>query len=1012
MAHTQKPTHEPSPPTAFGAGGGVPLLHPQETLQSLLNALRDEIGCERVSVAMNQVDEGRLHHRILAASGDAPLFPAGWVREDPEVLDAGEIPAYVEEQVHLDLAAEENRHPLEDVLVAAGYGSYALFPLISEGKPFGTLHLVSRRPGFFTDPVRERARASLEALAAVTQHLVLLRRHRQQSHFLAIAQELIEDLGAVTRIRETCQYITRRMTELLDVDRAALYLVNGEATWLTCEALQDRADDGGSDHGLLPSLRIESTPVLGRVLKGTPISLMDPSEQLALPQAVSERLGLQDTGALLLVPILQGESPMGVLLCQRRETRPIILSEEKDSVRLLGHQIGLILHSRQAVESRERSAKNFAELLDMSHAVSSTVDLSQVPGVVARRARDLCEADEATLFLLEPDGVTLRPAVCLGAYTEQVMKVRLRVGEGITGTVAARRKGEIINRAELDPRSMQIPDTPLEPEAVLAVPLVSGDRLEGVLTLHKLEGRTFDPVDLDTVEIFSSAAAIAIANARLFAGIREERTRLITMLHHMEEGVIFAGKNGNVLLLNTAARRMLNLREGEYEGKPLADLLQGPDFQVVREALDRVRAEEERNVTQEYTIRGRTSLCSVSSVHTGDEDDRLGEVLLFKDVTDLKEIENQLLQSSKMSAVGQLAAGVAHEFNNLIASIYGYAQFMKEHKDPAVVEKGVDVILRSSERARELTSSLLTFSRRRPGRREPVDLNQILTDTLLLLNRQFEKSGIRVEREAGRLPLTVADPGKMQQVLLNLLINAQQAMAGGGKLTVRTGVEGGNLEIRVDDTGPGIKAEHLARIFEPFFTTKGALSGAKTPGTGLGLSTAYNIVRDHGGTIRVNSAPGAGASFVVTLPTRTLHERREEEEGPRLPRSLGATGRILVVDDDATLRELVGEILQGLGHQIEYAGEGLRAAHLLEHEATDLLIISQALSGLDSMEIYRRVRSRRPQFPVIFITDRTSGTPLEADGDPWVFRLNKPFRNRDLIALVSRVLTQSLRRAG
>ncbi len=1012
MAHTQKPTQDLGPPSASGLGGPTPMIDPQGTLQSLLEGLRSEIGCERVSVAMNQRDGGRLYHRILAASGDPIPVPAEWASDEPEVLDAGEIPEYVQEQVRPDLAAEENRHPLEDALVSAGYRSYVLFPLISEGKPLGTLHLVSRRPGFFTERIRDRVRTSLEALTAVTEHLVLLRRHRQQSHFLAIAQELIEDLGPTTRLRETSQYITRRMIDLLDVDRAAIYLVNGDVTWLTCEALQARDGGPGGDRGLLPSLRIESTPILGKVLTGNPVSLLRPSEHLALPRTVSERLGLQETGALLLVPILRGEAPMGVLLCQRREARVIILTEEKDSVRLLGHQIGLILHSRQAVESQERSAKNFAELLDMSHAVSSTVDLSQVPGVVARRARDLCEADEATLFLIEPDGVTLRPAVCLGAYTEQVMKVRLRVGEGITGTVAARRRGEIINRAELDPRSMQIPDTPLEPEAVLAVPLVSGDRLEGVLTLHKLEGRIFDPVDLDTVEIFSSAAAIAIENARLFSGIREERTRLVTMLHHMEEGVIFAGKNGNVLLLNTAARRMLNLREGEYEGTPLADLLRGPDFQVVREALDRVRADEERNVTQEYTIRGRTSLCSVSAVHTGDGDDRSGEVLLFKDVTDLKEIENQLLQSSKMSAVGQLAAGVAHEFNNLIASIYGYAQFMKEHKDPEVVEKGVEVILRSSERARELTSSLLTFSRRRPGRREPVDLNQILTDTLLLLNRQFEKSGIRVEREAGRLPLTVADPGKMQQVFLNLLINAQQAMAGGGKLTVRTRSEGGNLEIRVEDTGPGIQAEHLPRIFEPFFTTKGALSGAKTPGTGLGLSTAYNIVRDHGGTIRVNSAPGAGAAFVVTLPTRTLHDRREEEGGPRLPRSLDATGRILVVDDDATLRELVGEILQGLGHQIEYAGDGLRAAHLLEHEAADLLIISQALSGLDSMEIYRRVRARRPRFPVIFITDRTSGTPLEADGDPWVFRLNKPFRNRDLIALVSRVLTQSLRRAS
>jgi C4-dicarboxylate-specific signal transduction histidine kinase len=206
------------------------------------------------------------------------------------------------------------------------------------------------------------------------------------------------------------------------------------------------------------------------------------------------------------------------------------------------------------------------------------------------------------------------------------------------------------------------------------------------------------------------------------------------------------------------------------------ELLSRPDFGVVRAALDRMRHEEERNVTQEYAVRGRTYLCSITAVRADETVQGEGEVILIKDITDLKEIENQLLQSSKMSAVGQLAAGVAHEFNNLMASVYGYAQFMKQHpENAAVVQKGVEVILRSSERARELPTSRLTFCGRRPGRREPVDVNQILTDTLLLLHRQMEKSGVRVERNAERIPLTVADPGKLQEVL-NMLVNAQQAM--------------------------------------------------------------------------------------------------------------------------------------------------------------------------------------------------------------------------------------------
>ncbi len=1004
----------PGPDRDAGPLAGASLLHtPQESLQHLLETLRASLACDRASVAMVETDESEVLLRVLAAAGEPTSYPHPVSTGEPEVVRVGPVEDLDREAVCPDLGERRNPLPVESHLFQAGFRSYAVIPLRVQGRVLGSLNLLSRKRHHFDRSRLERARAALDSITAVAHHALLLRRHQQQSRFLAIAQELIEDLSGTARLRETCEYLTRRMADLIDVQQVALYLVNDDRTWLTCEAVHDRSGDGGAQ-GLLPSLRIESTPFLKRVLSGTPVSLLQPSEHIVLPEGIGRRLRLEEVGAVLLMPLLQGESPLGMLLCQRREPRPVIGGEERESIRLLGQQLGLILHSRQVVESQERSTRNFAELLDMSHAVSSTADLSEVPAVVARRARDLCEADEATLFLLEPEGTTLKPVVCLGAYSDQVMKVRIRMGEGITGTVAACRRGEIINRAELDPRSMQIPDTPLEPEAILAAPLICADRLIGVLTLHKLEGRTFDPVDLDTVEIFSSQAAIAFENARLIAGIREERTRLVTMLQNMEEGVIFADIEGHVLLLNEAARRMLGLTAGDRTGRPVVELLEGEDFAVVREALERVHGGRERNVTQEYTISGRTFLCSVSAVHLAEGRSRSGEVLLFKDVTDLKEIESQLLQSSKMSAVGQLAAGVAHEFNNLIASIYGYAQFMKEHPTEPVVKKGVEVILRSSERARELTSSLLTFSRRRPGRREPVDVNQILTDTLLLLNRQFEKASIRVRRETGELPLTVADPGRIQQVFLNLLINAQQAMAKGGNLLVRTRPVGKNLEITVEDDGPGIKAEHLPRIFEPFFTTKGSLSGAKTPGTGLGLSTAYNIIRDHGGTIRAASTAGQGASFVINLPIRTLHEQRIEEatSGPRPPRSLDTTGRVLVVDEDPTLRELMAEILQGLGNQVQAVPDGQRGLQLLEQWPCDLLILSMTLPGDESAEAFRRIRTARTGFPVLLVTDRTSGQTLEAEGDPWVFRLNKPFRNRDLIALVSRILTQSLRRAG
>jgi CheY-like chemotaxis protein len=276
----------------------------------------------------------------------------------------------------------------------------------------------------------------------------------------------------------------------------------------------------------------------------------------------------------------------------------------------------------------------------------------------------------------------------------------------------------------------------------------------------------------------------------------------------------------------------------------------------------------------------------------------------------------------------------------------------------------------------------------------------------------MEKSGVRVERASDRIPLTVADPGKLQEVLLNMLVNAQQAMPEGGHLRVTSRVDGASIEIRIEDEGLGIPPENLSRIFEPFFTTKGPLSGAKQPGTGLGLSTAYNHIRDHGGSIRATSTPGKGTCFIVQLPIRTMHEKREETAGPPAPRSLDISGRVLIAEDDPTLCGLISEILGGLGHEVHICAQASQILLGLDESTPDLLILNPALATAEDGDILGALRAAAPRLPILIITTREAGDLVESGGDPWLFRLNKPFRNRDLVTLVSRILSQSLRRAG
>jgi signal transduction histidine kinase len=243
--------------------------------------------------------------------------------------------------------------------------------------------------------------------------------------------------------------------------------------------------------------------------------------------------------------------------------------------------------------------------------------------------------------------------------------------------------------------------------------------------------------------------------------------------------------------------------------------------------------------------------------------EQIGRLIIFDDITDRDELERRLVQADKLSSIGLLAAGVAHEVNTPLAVISTYAQMLaKQISGDEQKFKLLDKIAKQTFRASEIVNSLLSFSRTSPTEFVEVDLNKVIRETLTLIEHQLEKASIEVKLtlESG-LPGVKANSGKLQQVFLNLFLNARDAMETGGTLAIRTWNEDGFARIEVADSGQGIPPEHLERIYDPFFTTKGSRKG-----TGLGLSVTYGIVREHGGAIRVESRPGAGARFHVELP--------------------------------------------------------------------------------------------------------------------------------------------------
>jgi signal transduction histidine kinase len=241
----------------------------------------------------------------------------------------------------------------------------------------------------------------------------------------------------------------------------------------------------------------------------------------------------------------------------------------------------------------------------------------------------------------------------------------------------------------------------------------------------------------------------------------------------------------------------------------------------------------------------------------------IGRLIIFDDITDRSELERRLVQADKLSSIGLLAAGVAHEVNTPLAVISTYAQMLaKQVNGDDQKTRLLDKIAKSTFRASEIVNSLLNFSRTSPAEYGEVDVNRVLEETISLVRHQLDKAGVHTALELQHDALTVkGNAGKLQQVFLNLVLNARDAMDGGGTLTVRTWSDGACARIHIKDTGQGIPADTLPRIYDPFFTTKAARKG-----TGLGLSVTYGIVQEHGGAIEVQSEPGAGTLFHLEFP--------------------------------------------------------------------------------------------------------------------------------------------------
>lgn len=443
-------------------------------------------------------------------------------------------------------------------------------------------------------------------------------------------------------------------------------------------------------------------------------------------------------------------------------------------------------------------------------------------------------------------------------------------------------------------------------------------------------------------------------------------------------------------------------------------------FAIWKSNYERALQGERFKALFDLEVRGKTRVFQASFNPIRHAGEVTGVSIFSDDVTEQKQLEDQLRQSQKMDAIGHLAGGVAHDFNNLLTVIQANASLAKIIKlTPEMTTRAFNEILDAANRAGSLTRQLLTFSRQQPINKTTLNLNQVVTEMNRMLQRLIGEH-IQVNLRLSPAPALVhADASMMEQIILNLTVNARDAMPQGGTLTLTTrllplkqlppqapaeSVPGDYVCLEVRDTGTGIAEEHLNRIFEPFFTTKGVGQG-----TGIGLATVFGIAQQHGGWVTVDSQPGAGASFCVYLPAQTtpLPEPVAEDLPPA---SLGAKGSatILVVEDEATVRNIVRHVLASHGYTVHEAASGRDALTLWDQigDQVDLVLTDMVMpDGISGHQLGQQLLAQKPSLKIIYSSGYSAETFRRDSVLPDdALLLRKPYSAAQLLKEVQRML--------
>jgi PAS domain S-box-containing protein len=924
-----------------------------------------------------------------------PLFVERFYRRGAYLVRAGEGP--------------DTWHPLDALFVPMRDSHGRLTGILSVDDPASGTQPDDEHLDALVAVAAYAARAveSAEATAETSSH------RRALERLLRVSSELTRERSIDSILQSVCDAVHEALgfehvvVELADHERDRYVPLAVAGNGFDREQLQLDAGIAALDGVFDPEFELEGCYLLTREQAVARVGVEPASFQSSLN---GTSVHAWDRHWLIVPLYARSGDRLGFIWVDDPDDRLLPSRPKLQALRMFANQAAVAVESARQVAALERRTGELEALHDTTLALIERPSAGTLLQSIVSRACGLLGTKNGFLYLRTEDPDVLELAVALGSFGKY-RGTRLERGEGLSGRVLAEGRPVIVeDYAGYESRAAAFEGGAFG--ATVGFPLRAGDDIVGVLGVGFAEpGRTFDAPERALLERFAQLASLTFANSRLYAALRDERDYSKRLIESANAMVVGLDEEGCVEVFNHEAERVTGYQADEVLHKNWFEIVVPRDrYPDVWANWARTMAAGEIPDVFENTILtkdGEERLISWRNSGLTVEGITSGSISFGIDVTDVRRLEEELRQSQKMEAVGRLAGGIAHDFNNLLTAITGYGELALAKLEDSTVRDHVFEMKRAGERAAGLTKQLLAFSRRQVLQPEIVDPNATIADLERLFARLLGEQVELVTDLDPTVGRTKADPGQLQQVVMNLALNARDAMPKGGRLTISTAnakVDGIDyVELTVADNGVGMDQATLEQAFEPFFTTK-----PLGEGTGLGLATVYGIVKQSGGDVVASSEPGTGTTVRVLLP---LAQGRTREIGlEHAPAAAPWAATVLLVEDEQVVRRLVVMMLEDAGyHVLEAENADAALAFADSEEQVDVLLTDVVMPGLSGPELAERLLECWPKLRVLFV----SGYTVEAIAkhgqiSPGTAFLEKPFTRAQLTGALQELTIEPL----